>query len=141
MTTTTRRSSSFARTFGFVVAAAIAVVALAPAAPAVAADSAPAVKQVNVNAASVEQLSNLPRVGEKLAQRIVEYRKANGPFQRPEDLMAVKGIGEKMFELLRPYVATSGTTTLTEKVSGPKRERGAKKGSAAGQPAPAAPQA
>lgn len=140
MTTTTRRSSSFARTLGFVVAAAIAVVALAPAAPAAAADSAPAVKQVNINAATPEQLANLPRVGEKLAQRIVEYRKANGPFQRPEDLMAVKGIGEKMFELLRPYVATSGTTTLTEKVAGPKRERGSKK-SATGKGAPAEPQA
>ena len=38
------------------------------------------------------------RVGEKYAQRIVEYREANGPFEKPEDIMKVKGIGSKVWE-------------------------------------------
>lgn len=73
-------------------------------------------KKVNVNTADTVQLSLLPRVGPSVAQRIVEFRKENGPFKRPEDLMLVRGIGEKTFELLKPYLAVSGETTLKEKV-------------------------
>jgi competence protein ComEA len=73
-------------------------------------------KKVNVNTADISQLSLLPRVGPSVAQRIVEFRKENGPFKRPEDLMLVRGIGEKTFELLKPYLAISGETTLKEKV-------------------------
>src|SRR5947199_8169580 len=58
----------------------------------------------------------LPRVGPSVADRIVEYRKENGPFKKPEDLMLVQGIGEKTFQLIKPYLATSGETTLKEKV-------------------------
>jgi len=73
-------------------------------------------KKVNVNSADASQLALLPRVGPATAQRIIEYRKQNGPFKKAEDLMLVRGIGEKTFELLKPYVATSGETTLKEKV-------------------------
>ena len=74
-------------------------------------------KKVNINQATAEQIANLPRVGQKAAQRVVDYRKAHGPFARPEDLMEVKGFGEKRFEQLKPYIAVSGATTLDEKVS------------------------
>lgn len=74
-------------------------------------------KKVNINLASIEQLAYLPRVGAKAAQRIVDHRKARGPFARPEDLMEVKGFGEKKFEQLRPYLTVSGPTTLDAKVS------------------------
>jgi competence protein ComEA len=74
-------------------------------------------KKVNINQASAEQLARLPRVGVKAAQRIVDFRQANGPFARPEDLMEVKGFGEKRFEQLKPYLAISGSTTLDAKVS------------------------
>lgn len=74
-------------------------------------------KKVNINQASAEQLANLPRVGAKAAQRIVDFRKANGPFARPEGLMEVKGFGEKRFEQLKPYLTVSGATTLDGKVS------------------------
>ncbi len=71
---------------------------------------------VNINAATAEQIALLPRVGLKVARRVVDYRKANGSFKRIEDLMEVKGIGEKQFLSLKPYLAIAGPTTLTEKV-------------------------
>jgi competence protein ComEA len=75
---------------------------------------------VNVNSANASQLALLPRVGPSVAERIVDYRKQNGPFKKPEDLMLVQGIGEKTFQLLKPYVAIAGETTLKEKVKGSK---------------------
>lgn len=77
-------------------------------------------KKVNVNTADATQLVLLPRVGPSVAQRILAHRKENGPFKKAEDLMLVQGIGEKTFELLKPYVATSGETTLKEKVKSSK---------------------
>lgn len=62
------------------------------------------VKPVNPNTATVTELMQLPGVGAKTAERIVEYRKQHGPFQRLEDLMNVKGIGEKSFTKLRPHL-------------------------------------
>jgi competence protein ComEA len=64
---------------------------------------------VNLNTATVTELMQLPRVGPKTAQRIIAFRVEHGPFQRPEDLMAVKGIGEKTFQRLRPYITVAGT--------------------------------
>jgi len=73
-------------------------------------------KKVNINQASAVQLAYLPRVGAKAADRIVEYRKAHGSFSRTEELMEVKGVGERLYGELKPYVALSGPTTLTAKV-------------------------
>ena len=55
-------------------------------------------KLININTAGVEQLVKLPRVGEKIAQRIIDYREKNGKFKKLEDLMKVSGIGEKTFK-------------------------------------------
>jgi len=88
---------------------------------------------VNINTADVAQLSLLPRIGAKVAQRIVDYRKEHGPFAKTSDLMQVKGIGDKSFENLSSYLTVSGKTTLTEKVRGPKSGKRAKS-----QPTPAA---
>jgi len=71
---------------------------------------------ININSASAEQIALLPRVGLKLAERVVEYRKTNGAFKKVEDLMEVKGVGEKLFVVLRPHLTVSGNTTLTQKV-------------------------
>jgi competence protein ComEA len=90
--------------------AALVAAGLAPAA------AAAAEGKVNVNEATAEQLALLPRVGPAVAQRIVEFREENGAFKAAEDLMLVRGIGEKTFERLVPYVALSGETTLSEKV-------------------------
>ena len=50
---------------------------------------------VNLNTATVSQIAALPGIGEKTAERIIEYREKNGGFKKVEDLMNVKGIGEK----------------------------------------------
>ena len=73
--------------------------------------------KVNVNTAKIDQLTLLPRVGPVVAQRIVEFRDKNGGFKSPEDLLLVSGIGDRTFELIEPYVALEGETTLEEKVS------------------------
>ncbi len=75
-------------------------------------------KVININDASASQLALLPRVGPSLSARIVEFREENGKFKAPADLMLVRGIGEKTFQLMEPYVAVSGETTLSEKVRG-----------------------
>ncbi len=54
--------------------------------------------KVNINKASVDQLSTLKRIGPSYAQRIVDYRRENGPFQKPVDIIKVRGIGIKTYE-------------------------------------------
>ena len=54
--------------------------------------------KVNINKATVDELVTLKRIGPSYAQRIVDYRSQNGPFQQPEDIMKVRGIGIKTYE-------------------------------------------
>jgi competence protein ComEA len=56
-------------------------------------------EKININTASVEELAKLDRIGPKYAERIVQYREINGPFEKPEDIMKVKGIGQKTLEV------------------------------------------
>jgi competence protein ComEA len=60
---------------------------------------------LNLNAATEAQLEALPGIGAATAARIVEYRKKNGAFKKIEDLMNVKGIGEKSFLKLKALIA------------------------------------
>jgi competence protein ComEA len=60
--------------------------------------------RVDINEAEVAELSKLPGIGEQVAKRIVAYRKENGPFEKAEELMNVRGIGEKSFLKLQPYL-------------------------------------
>ncbi len=78
------------------------LVAQSAPAPAAAAKAPAAV--VNLNTATVEQLDGLPGIGPSMAARIVDYRTKNGAFKKVEDLMNVRGIGEKNFLKLKPLV-------------------------------------
>ena len=78
---------------------------------------------VNINTADAAQLSYLPRVGAKAAQRIVEYRAQHGSFHKTTDLMQVKGFGEKRFNQISAYVTVEGKSTLTSKISAPRKPR------------------
>ena len=60
---------------------------------------------VDINTASAEELRLLPGIGEVLAQAIVDYRQANGPFDSPEALMEVPGIGPGRYEALKEKIA------------------------------------
>lgn len=60
--------------------------------------------KVNLNTATIEQLDTLPGIGPTLAQRIVDYREANGPFAAPEDITNVKGIGPVTYEKLKDLI-------------------------------------
>ena len=64
----------------------------------------PEVERVNINTASLDELTTLPRVGKVIAQRIIDFRTENGNFKAPEEIMNVKGIGEKTFKRLAPLI-------------------------------------
>ena len=64
---------------------------------------------LDLNRATLEELMTLPRIGEKLAQRILDYRAQYGRFSAPEQLMDVEGIGEGTFEGLRELVTVEDT--------------------------------
>lgn len=64
---------------------------------------------VNINSASVADLETLPGIGLKTAELIVEYRQKNGPFKKVEELMNIRGIGEKNFLKLKPQITVAPT--------------------------------
>lgn len=59
---------------------------------------------ININTASAEELDSLPGIGPTIAQRIVDYRDENGPFQTIEDIMNVSGIGPSTFDNIKDLI-------------------------------------
>lgn len=87
----------------------LSVLAALAAAPAISATttatvSAASVEKININTASVKELQKLDGVGRGVAQRIVDYREAKGPFKRGEDLRKVEGVGAATFERNRERI-------------------------------------
>jgi competence ComEA-like helix-hairpin-helix protein len=78
---------------------------------------------VDLNQAGLAELDALPGIGPVLAGRILQHRKDHGPFREPEDLLAVPGIGPRLYERLRPRVRV-----------GPRPAPGAPSRGAAGAP-------
>jgi competence protein ComEA len=71
----------------------------------------PAAAPLNLNTATVTDLAKLPGIGPAVAARIVEHRQKNGGFKKIEELMNVRGIGEKMFLKLKPLVTVTPPKT------------------------------
>jgi competence protein ComEA len=59
---------------------------------------------ININTASAEELNSLPGIGPTTAQKIVEYREANGPFNSVEDILNVSGIGPVTFDEIKDLI-------------------------------------
>lgn len=64
----------------------------------------PPAASINLNTAAASELQRLPRIGPKMAARIIAYREAHGPFRRVQDLVRVRGIGQKTLAQLTPYL-------------------------------------
>ena len=77
--------------------------------------AAPAGGVVNLNSATQAQLETLPGIGAATAKRIIEHRQKNGNFKKVEELMNVKGIGEKAFLKLKSQVTVGAPAPGTDK--------------------------
>jgi competence protein ComEA len=73
--------------------------------------TATATAPVNLNTATAEQLATIPGVGQKMAERIIDYRQKNGGFKKVEDLMNVTGVGEKSFLKMKPLITVTAPKT------------------------------
>ena len=63
---------------------------------------------LDINTATVADLTDLPGIGEVIAQRILDYRNQNGPFTSIDDLVLVEGVGEKRMDAIREFITVGG---------------------------------
>lgn len=66
--------------------------------------AAAAQNAININTASADELEKLPYIGRKTAEKIIEFRAENGPFRRLEHVMQIRGISEKRFLEIQPFL-------------------------------------
>ena len=101
-----RMMTAFVLVLGLVMTVASAQEASKPPAKA-ASSSASSGTPINLNTATVAQLETLPGIGKSTAERILEYRQKNGGFKKVEDLMNVRGIGEKSFLKMKALITVT----------------------------------
>ncbi len=94
------------KALAFGLAALILMSSLAP----IYAQTAPPKAKININTAPASELESLPRIGPKVAQRIVDFRTKNGNFKTLEELMKVQGIGEKIFAEIKDRITVGAET-------------------------------
>jgi comEA protein len=90
----------------------------------------PPERPIDLNAANMKELEELPGVGPTTAQAILDFREKNGRFKRVEDLLVIRGISAGKLQKMRPYLTVSAPPKLPENSASP----------AAGKPAPVKPQ-
>ena len=73
------------------------------------AEKAETLRAVNINTAGADELESLPGIGPVLAQRIVDWRTANGPFTDAAQLLEVDGIGQTVLESIQDFIVTEDT--------------------------------
>lgn len=73
-------------------------------------DLAADLQRVNINKATLEELLSLDGIGQTVGERILAFREANGPFQKPEDLMMVKGVGRGLFDINSDFITVKDYT-------------------------------
>jgi competence ComEA-like helix-hairpin-helix protein len=88
----------------------------------VGAQKQPPARPIDLNAATVKELEELPGVGPVTAQRIIDMRQKSGRFRRVEDLLAVRGMSAKRLEALRRYVIVSSPPAPAPKNSPPAKK-------------------
>jgi competence ComEA-like helix-hairpin-helix protein len=71
----------------------------------------PPANPVDVNTATAEQLAQIPGIGPGTARSIIQFREKSGPFQRVEDLLAIRGISERKLALIKLYVTVGPVKT------------------------------
>jgi competence protein ComEA len=64
----------------------------------------PPLKPVNINTATSEELQQVPGIGPATAQKILQMRKSYGPFKSVDDLLAIRGLGQKRLDKMRKYL-------------------------------------
>jgi competence protein ComEA len=81
----------------------------------------PPVKPVNINTATSEELQQVPGIGPATAQKILQMRKSYGPFKSVDDLLAIRGLGEKRLDKMRKYL-TVGKPSSPKTTQPPAKE-------------------
>jgi competence protein ComEA len=105
---------SFSRSTAVAVAVLVCGILFAGEAMAAAKGKPAPASKVNLNQATAQQLTVLPGVGPKLAERIVEYRQKSGGFHSTQEVMNVKGLGEKGLARIQAYIVVSAETAKAD---------------------------
>ncbi|HYL84388.1 MAG TPA: helix-hairpin-helix domain-containing protein [Candidatus Angelobacter sp.] len=83
----------------------------------------PPAKPININTATSEELQQVPGIGPATAQKILQMRKSYGPFKSVDDLLAIRGLGEKRLNKMRKFLTVGKTSPLKTPQSVPLSER------------------